>query len=98
MVIARLGPAEKDIPPLERMTSVGASVQNVLLGVHAMGFAAGLTSGRAMASHRLGELLRLGPGEHAVCCINIGAANEATRPKRLRPEPPEFVSVLTLAT
>lgn len=94
VVIARLGPAEKDIPLLERMISVGAAVQNVLLGAHAMGFAAGLTSGRAMSSRRLGDLLQLATQEHAVCCVNIGTGSRATRPKRLRPAPTEFLSVL----
>ena len=52
IAIARLGPAEPDIPSLERVVSMGAAIQNILLGAHAMGFAAGLTSGQAMSSPR----------------------------------------------
>ena len=32
------------------MISMGAAIQNVLLGTHAKGFDAGLTNGKAMAS------------------------------------------------
>jgi nitroreductase len=92
VAIARLGSSERDIPPLERMISMGAAVQNILLGAHAMGFGAGLTSGRAMASRRLRELLALADGEQAVCCINIGTATHPTRPKRARPSPATFLT------
>lgn len=93
VAVACLGPREPDIPPLERMVSMGAAVQNLLLGAHAMGFGAGLTSGRAMASPRVRSLLALADGEEAVCCINVGTAAKA-RPLRLRPAPASFVSAL----
>ena len=48
--VACLGDSEPNTPPLERMISMGAAIQNVLLGAHAMGFGVGLTSGKAMAS------------------------------------------------
>ena len=51
--VACLGRREPDTPALERMVSMGAAIQNMLLGAHAMGFGAGLTSGKAMASSRL---------------------------------------------
>lgn len=93
VAVACLGPREPDIPPLERMVSMGAAVQNVLLGAHAMGFGAGLTSGQAMASPRLRCLLSLADGEEAVCCISVGTVTKA-RPIRLRPAPASFVSTL----
>lgn len=93
VAVACLGPREPDIPPLERMVSMGAAVQNVLLGAHAMGFGAGLTSGQAMASPRLRSLLSLAEGEEAVCCISVGTVTKA-RPLRLRPAPASFVSTL----
>jgi nitroreductase len=94
VAIACLGPREPDIPALERMVSLGAAVQNVLLGAHAMGFGAGLTSGQAMSSPHLRNLLSLREGESAVCCINIGAVSKRKPTSRVRPQPREFLSVL----
>jgi nitroreductase len=93
LAIARLGVCEPDIDPLERMVSMGAAIQNILLCAHSMGFGASLTSGQAMRSDPLRALLRLADGEHAVCCINIGTVGKA-RPMRVRPDVAAFVSSL----
>ena len=93
MAIARLGDAEPPIPTLERMVSVGAAIQNMLLCAHSMGFGSGLTSGQAMGSPRMRALFSLTPGEEAVCCINIGSASKRKMP-RARPEPSSFVATL----
>lgn len=93
VAIACLGPRDPDIPALERMVSMGAAIQNLLLGAHAMGFGSGLTSGRAMNSPRLRQLLSLADGEEAVCCINVGTVSKP-RPARLRPMPSLFVGSL----
>ena len=94
VAVACLGPREPDIPMLERMVSMGAAIQNILLGAHALGFGAGLTSGQAMASPRLNRLCALAEGEAAVCCINIGTVTRQKASKRIRPEPSEFCSEL----
>jgi nitroreductase len=94
VAIACLGPREPNTPPLERMVSMGAAIQNLLLGAHAMGFAAGLTSGQAMASRRLHELCGLAEGEAAVCCINIGTVSKRKNAARARPLPAAFLSEL----
>ena len=94
VAVAGLGPREPDIPALERMVSMGAAVQNILLGAHAMGFGAGLTSGQAMASTHLRELCSLGEGESAVCCINIGTVSKKKVAVRLRAQPDDILSVL----
>lgn len=93
VAVACLGHREPDIPALERMVSMGAAIQNILLGAYVMGFGAGLTSGLAMSSSSLGQLLRLAPGEHAVCCINVGRVGKR-RPTRIRPMPEHFTSTL----
>lgn len=94
IAIACLGPREPDIPPLERMVSMGAAIQNLILGAHAMGYGTGLTSGKAMASPRLADLLHLSAGEFPVCCINIGSvASRRTSPCE-RPSPTAILSVL----
>jgi nitroreductase len=94
VAVACLGPREPDTPTLERMVSMGAAIQNLLLGAHAMGFGAGLTSGQAMSSTRLHELLALVEGEVPVCCVNLGTATQRSQRKALRPAPAQFVSVL----
>ena len=93
LAVARLGRSEPDIPAEERLVSLGCALQNMLLVAHAMGFGAGLTAGRAMASPRLRELFALAEGERAVCCINVGSVTQR-RPMRLRPAPAAIVSTL----
>ena len=95
IAIACLGPREPDTPPLERMVSMGAAIQNLLLGAHAMGFGAGLTSGQAMASRRLHDLCSLAAGEKAVCCVNIGTVSQRKSTTRVRPLPATFLSELS---
>ena len=95
VAIACLAPREPDTPALERMVSMGAAIQNLLLGAHAMGFGAGLTSGQAMASKRLHSLCGLTDGEAAVCCVNIGTVSKRKSAVRVRPLPAQFVSELT---
>lgn len=94
VAVACLGSREPDTPPLERMVSLGAAIQNVLLGAHAMGFGAGLTSGQAMASLRLHALCGLGEGEVPVCCINIGTVSKRKATNRLRPTAADLLTEL----
>lgn len=94
VAVACLGPREPDTPALERLVSMGAAIQNLLLGAHAMGMGAGLTSGQAMHSPRLQALCRLAEGEQAVCCVNIGTVSQHKGGPRLRPLPAAFTSVL----
>jgi nitroreductase len=94
LAVACLGPREPDTPMLERMVSMGAAIQNLLLGAHAMGFGAGLTSGQAMGSPRLRALCGLAEGEVAVCCVNIGTATRRSQRAAPRPLPAQIVSEL----
>lgn len=94
VVVACLGARDPDIPALERLVSVGAAVQNMLLGAHAMGFGTGLTSGKAMASTRLRALLALSDGDVPVCCINIGTVAQHKPRQGKRPAPQAFTSTL----
>lgn len=93
LAIARLGPCEPDVEPLERVVSLGAALQNFLLAAHSMGFGSSLTSGQAMRSAALRQLFQLTEGEQAICCINVGTANRR-KPARLHPEVSAFVSSL----
>lgn len=94
VAVACLGPREPDTPRLERMISMGAAVQNLLLGAHAMGFGAGLTSGQAMKSPRMRELCGLAHEEFAACCVNIGTVSKRKSSTRPRPLTAKFVSTL----
>lgn len=98
VAVACLGAREPNTPTLERMVSMGAAIQNLLLGAHAMGFGAGLTSGQAMASKRLQDLCGLAEGEAAVCCINIGTVSKRKSAARVRPVPAVFLSELSVET
>lgn len=93
LVVARLGACEPPIPPLERMVSVGAAVQNMLLMAHGLGFGSSLTSGQAMQSPRMRQLFGLTGGEEAVCFLNIGTVSKR-KAQRLHPEVSSFVSTL----
>ncbi len=94
VVVACLGRRDPDIPALERLVSIGAAVQNLLLGAHAMGFGTGLTSGKAMASTRLAVLLALTDTEVPVCCINIGTVGRHKPRQGKRPAPASFTTTL----
>ncbi len=94
VAVACLGPREPDTPALERMVSLGAAIQNMLLGAHALGYGTGLTSGQAMASPRLKNLLALADADHPVCCINIGTVRSHKPPTRVRPAPAAFAGTL----
>jgi len=93
LAIARLGPCDPDVEPLERMVSLGAAIQNILLMAHSMGFGCSLTSGLAMRAQALHQLFKLAEGEQAVCCINVGTADRR-KPARVHPAPSTFVSSL----
>jgi hypothetical protein len=93
LVVARLGACEPPIPVLERMVSVGAAVQNMLLMAHGQGFGSSLTSGQAMQSPRMRQLFALDAGEEAVCFLNIGTVAKR-KTQRLHPEVQSFVSTL----
>ena len=95
VAVACLEERQPDTPALERMISMGAAIQNILLGAHAMGFGAGLTSGQAMDSPRLRDLCGLRPGEAAVCCMNIGTVAKRKPAARVRPVPAMFSSELS---
>ena len=94
IAVACLGPRDPDIAPLERMISMGAALQNMLLGAHAMGFGAGLTGGQALASPRMRALCALADGEVAVCCVAFGTPTRRSLRAAPRPLPAQILSPL----
>ncbi|HEX5684454.1 MAG TPA: nitroreductase [Ideonella sp.] len=90
LAIADLRADEPDVPPPERLVSLGAAIQNLMLAAAARGYASGLSSGRAMGSRALREAFGLAEGEHAICFISLGTALR-DKPVRPRPAPDDFV-------
>ncbi len=93
LVVARLGPELGTTHPQERLISAGCAVQNMLLVAHAMGFGAGLSSGRALYSQRIRSLFGLLAHEQPLCFITVGSV---TRHKliELRPVMANYTSTL----
>ena len=82
-----------EIPPHERLVSLGCAIENILLSAHADGFASGLVSGKSIDSRAVRTLFTLARGERAVCFVAIGTATQR-KPPRPRPAPKDFVSQL----
>lgn len=84
LVVARLDPELGPTHPQERIVSAGCAIQNMLLVAHAMGFGAGLSSGRALYSQRIKTLFGLGAHEQPLCFLSVGTV---TKGKAARPRP-----------
>jgi nitroreductase len=93
LAVARLDPALGDIHPQERIISAGCAIQNMLLVAHAMGFAAGLASGRALYSERMRSLFGLAPHERALCFVTVGTV-QTSKASRPRPAVADYTSTL----
>ena len=94
IAISQVDHDETAIPMQELLISMGAAIQNMLIGAKALGFESGLTSGRTMVSEHLRELLLLEQHESAICCINIGSIDKVKMRTRVRPTVSDFVSTL----
>lgn len=93
MVIARLDPALGPTHPQERLISAGCAVQNMLLAAHAMGFGAGLSSGRALYSRQVRLLFGLADEEQPLCFVTVGTVTKH-KSSRLRPAMGDYTSTL----
>jgi nitroreductase len=92
-VIGRLGPALGNVHPQERLLSAGCAIQNMLLTAHAMGFGAGLLTGRSIYSRRLRQFLQLGEGEHLLCFMAAGTVVRG-KPATSRPTMNDYTTTL----
>lgn len=94
LAIARTGDDDRDdIPAAERLVSLGAALQNMLLSAHADGFGCGLASGQSIHSDVMRRLFGVAANEVPVCFVAIGTASRR-KPIRQRPLPADFVRVL----
>jgi nitroreductase len=84
LVVVRLDPALGETHPQERLIAAGCAIQNMLLVTHALGFGAGLSSGRALYSQQMRSLFGLSAHEEPLCFLSVGTV---TRGKSARPRP-----------
>ncbi|MDA8256549.1 MAG: nitroreductase [Betaproteobacteria bacterium] len=93
LVVARLDPDLGATHPQERLISAGCAIQNMLLTAHAMGFGAGLSSGRALYSQQMRSLFGLSAHEQPLCFLTLGTVTKAKAP-RPRPLMADYTSTL----
>ncbi len=93
LVVARLDPGLGPIHPQERVISAGCAIQNMLLVAHALGFGAGLASGRALYSQRMKALFGLGAHEQPLCFLAVGTV-QRRKAARVRPAMADYTSTL----
>lgn len=84
LVVVRLDPELGPTHPQERIISAGCAIQNMLLVAHAMGYGAGLSSGRALYSQQIKALFGLGAHDQPLCFLSVGTV---TTGKSARPRP-----------
>ena len=82
LAVLRSTPDDPEVPLTERAVTLGAALMNLLLCAHGQGFAAMLTSGRAVRSARFAAAMALAGDEQAVCFVSIGSARRAQRHAR----------------
>jgi nitroreductase len=76
----------------EKLISLGCAVQNILLSAYALGFGSGLSSGKALQSHRMRDLFQLNDQEDPICFITIGTVTKS-KPGRIRPKLSDYHSI-----
>lgn len=90
LAIVDLSPREKAVPDAERLISLGCAIQNMLLLARALGYASGLSSGKALGSEALRRAFALSALEQATCFVSFGTAAE--RKPRSRPTSERLLS------
>jgi nitroreductase len=77
VVACRIVPGTK-IPDMEQVLAAGAATQNILLGLHALGYAAAWKTGEAAYDPEVKQGLGLAAGDHVVAFVYVGSADGAT--------------------
>ncbi|MDD5336636.1 MAG: nitroreductase [Rhodoferax sp.] len=92
-VIARLSPALGTVPDQERLIAAGCALQNMLLTAHAMGFGAGLLTGKSLYSERLSQFFQLAEAEQLLCFMAVGTVVRG-KPVTSRPTMNDYTTTL----
>jgi nitroreductase len=77
VVACRVVPGTK-VPDLEQILAAGAAAQNILLALHALGFAAAWKTGEAAYDPEVKRALGLGEKDHLVGFVYTGGGTGAT--------------------
>ncbi|MBK7614636.1 MAG: nitroreductase family protein [Burkholderiales bacterium] len=85
MAVVRHSNGEAGFPEMDKWVSLGAALQNLMLGVAALKVGAGLTSGEALASARMTRLMGSASDEQAACIVSLGTAGSMKRRLPTRP-------------
>lgn len=93
LVIARFDATQDSVHPNERLISAGCAAQNMLLAAHAMGFGAGLSSGRGLNALAMRQLFGLTDQEQPLCFMTVGTVTKS-KPPRTRPAMGDYTSTL----
>lgn len=79
------------VPRVEQIVSTGAAVQNIMLGLHAMGFAGYWRTGTLASNTVLKDSLKLEKNDEIVGFIYLGTATREKSPRDI-PDLSQFVS------
>ena len=93
VVVAR-AQAHSKVPPIEQEITAGCVAYNLLLGAHALGYAAQWLTGWAAYDAEVAALLRLGAHERVIGFVHIGTL-QIDVPDRDRPALEEVLSTWT---
>ncbi|WP_284179334.1 nitroreductase [Rhabdaerophilum sp. SD176] len=75
-VLARIDAGHPKIPASDQWLAVGCALENLVLAVQALGFAAAIRSGRFLETKAFREGFGLGPNEHFVSIVAIGTTKD----------------------
>lgn len=75
-VVARIEADHPKIPTSDQWLAVGAALENMLLAVQSLGFAAAIRSGKFLETMPMREGFGLAPNEHLVSLVAIGTPAE----------------------
>lgn len=90
-LISSVSPNDPYVPAEEQYISIGASMQNILLGAHAMGYGAIILSGNRVRDQEVHKILGLNENENLVGFICLGTIMKT--PKEIvRPKYPDVLS------
>jgi nitroreductase len=79
VTVCRVVPGTK-VPAVEQILAVGAATQNLLLGLHALGYAAAWKTGEAAYDTELKKALGLAADDHIIGFVYAGGGAGASTP------------------
>lgn len=80
VVIASLDPNHPKIPRDEQLAAASAAAQNMLIAVHALGYAGKWSTGKDAAAPEIRAAFDLGEHDQILGFLYVGRADEAVRP------------------